>query len=203
MTRSYCPALLRSLDGGRIVRWHTFPPKSRPFSILETVQDDGDRRTTWRPLLFGRICFAVLGVGLLGAAAALGVYAVMADTAQVALAAILLAWAIPFLLALRSRITLGEDALEYRNFGTVRRIPWGEIQRVSAGYYGITLTVAGLTSNRTRVTAMAVQKSNAAQAFRWGTRADELVKLIERRASICDDPDNGLHQRQVPRAESR
>jgi hypothetical protein len=58
-------------------------------------------------------------------------------------------------------------------FGVVR-IPLEAVVDVSAGYYGLTITLA----SGTRVSAWAVQKSNLASWFNRHTRADDVAEAI-------------------------
>jgi hypothetical protein len=153
------------------------------------------RPESWRPRLIGRITFALLGLFFIGLAVlALVVGIAGPEPAALICVPFAMAFGIPLLLAARMRITVGPECLEYRNFGAVRTIRWGDIRGAAAGYYGITLTLDGLDEYRQprTVIAMAVQRSNLAQWFEWHTRADRLVALILDRAQQAGG-DRGAH----------
>ena len=79
---------------------------------------------------------------------------------------------------MRPALTADDAGVTVRNPFSTKRVGYGEIMRCITGYYGITI--------RTRsgaVVAWAVQKSNLTTWLHRRTRADEVARVIEQRAT--------------------
>jgi hypothetical protein len=150
------------------------------------VQPSGRLRGTreWRPSSGLRVA-AVLVLGFAGWVSAKACAAARADGELwegVAFSALLFLppAALLVLHAFRARITVDDDGVEVVSMFSTRRVPWTEIQGVSAGYWGITLHLADGTS----LTATAAQRSNWAAATGADTTADEVVYEIANRSGL-------------------
>jgi hypothetical protein len=79
----------------------------------------------------------------------------------------------------RSRVTCTPNELVIVNLLRERRLNWGAIASAEPGYWGVVIR----TKDGRRVTATAVQKSNASTLLGRRTRSDDLVDVINERVS--------------------
>lgn len=139
-----------------------------------------DARTTFRPQLWGRLLAAVALI--LWPLVTVEVLHTLAGRnvpigRVVVVLLVLIAAAVPPVLALTSRLILEPDAVHYRNFVRKHRMPLDRVDRCEATSLGIRFVES---TGRYRV-AIAVQRSNLAAALGLNTRSDRLCETINSR----------------------